>query len=267
MPLFSIIIPSYNRLHTLPATIESVMKQTYSDFEIIVADDGSTDGTANWVKKENDDRIKYIYQTNAGVCAARNKGASIANGEYLIFLDSDDQVLPGWLEDFKHEIDQKSADVVYCKRIINGETTDGTGYQGFLAGTFAIRHELFKQIGGYDEVLKFGENTELKWRIQQAGFSLHFINKANVVYEIGENGGGANRENRIRFYYHIEKKHADYFRTQKRELQNLCQVVGVDCIVLERRLEGLKLLWRGYTMYPVHIPSLLRAVKYTILNK
>ena len=267
MPLFSIIIPSYNRLHTLPATIESVMKQNFTDYELIVADDGSTDGTANWIKEQNDDRIKYIWQTNAGVCAARNKGASIAEGDYLIFLDSDDRVLPSWLADFKDEIDQSSAEVVYCKRIINGATTDGKGYQGFLAGTFAMKHKLFKQIGGYDEVLKFGENTELKWRIQQAGASIHFINKANVVYEIGENGGGTNRNNRINFYYHIEKKHASYFRNHKRELQNLCQVVGVDCIILKRKKEGLQLLWRGYFINPTHLMSFFRAFKYTILGK
>jgi glycosyltransferase involved in cell wall biosynthesis len=262
MPFFSIIIPSYNRLHTLPATIESVMQQTCTDFEIIVADDGSADETANWISKQNDKRIKYIYQSNAGVCAARNKGASIAEGEYLIFLDSDDRVLPTWLEDFKTEIDQSNVDVVYCKRIINGETTDGKGYQGFLAGTFAMKNSLFKQIGGYDEVLKFGENTELKWRIQLVGAIIHFINKANVVYEIGENGGGTNRENRIKFYYHIENKHASYFRNHKRELQNLCQVAGVDCIVLKRKIEGFKLLWKGYLINPIHFPSFLRILKY-----
>lgn len=230
-----------------------------------MADDGSTDGTANWIKEQKDERIKYIHQTNAGVCAARNKGASIAEGEYLIFLDSDDLVLPTWLSDFKDEINQSGAEVVYCKRIINGATTDGKGYQGFLAGTFAMKHTLFKQIGGYDEVLKFGENTELKWRIQHAGARINFINKANIVYEIADNGGGANKVNRINFFYHVEIKHRLHFKENKRERQLLCQVAGVDCIKIKRKKEGKYLLWKGYWLNPIHFKSLLRAIKYSFV--
>jgi len=263
MPFFSIIIPTYNRLKTLPNTLKTVLAQSITDFEVIIADDGSTDNTASWVSSVSDHRIHYCVQQNKGVCAARNLGASKASGKYLIFLDSDDFVTKSWLADFYEEISTTNAEVVYCKRIINGQTTDGKGYQGFLAGTFVIKKELFQSIGGYDEVLKFGENTELRWRIQQAGASIVFLNKPNVIYEVSANGGGANRENRIRFYYHIAKKHALYFKKHRRELQNLCQVAGVDCIVLNRKKEGLKLLWRGYRMNPKHLPSLFRFLKYS----
>jgi glycosyltransferase involved in cell wall biosynthesis len=262
MPFFSVIIPTYNRLSTLPKTLDSVLAQTFTDFEVIIADDGSTDETASWVGSVSDHRVHYCVQQNKGVCAARNLGASKASGKYLIFLDSDDFVKQSWLSDFYEEISSTGAAVVYCKRIINGQTTDGTGYQGFLAGTFVIKKELFQSIGGYDEVLKFGENTELRWRIQQAGARIVFLNKPNVIYEVSSNGGGANRENRIRFYYHIEKKHAAYFKKKHRELQNLCQVAGVDCFVLNRKREALRLLWRGYRMNPIHLPSLLRFLKY-----
>lgn len=264
MSFFSIIIPSYNRLHTLPATIESVLKQNYTDYEVIVADDGSTDGTANWIKEQKDERIKYIWQTNAGVCAARNKGASIAEGEYLIFLDSDDQVTEKWLIDFKQEIDESGVEVVYCNRFIKGKTTDGKGYQGFLAGTFAIKKSLFDQIGGYDEALKYGENGDLKWLIYKTGKKIQFINKANVIYQVETNGGGANRINRINYFYHIEKKHADYFKKHKRQLQNFCQIAGVDCMKLNRRSEGLRLMWRGYWMYPSNLRAFFRAIKYLL---
>lgn len=262
MPFFSVIIPAYNRLCTLPATLESVLHQTYTDFEVIVADDGSSDGTSKWVNDQSDNRIRYVYQSNRGVCAARNLGASIAEGMYLIFLDSDDLVLPTWLADFKEEIVLSNPEVVFCKRIINGQTTDGKGYQGFLAGTFAVLHTVFKKIGGYDECLRFGENTELKWRLHDVGARIQFINKANIVYEIGVGGGGANRENRIQFYKYVEKKHFEHFKNNRREHQLLCQVAGVDCIVLKRKNEGLKLLWKGYLINPIHIRSFLRALKY-----
>ena len=87
---FSIIIPTYNRAFFLPKAIESVLSQTFTDWELIVVDDGSTDNTRDIVAQYTDSRIRYIYQTNAERCAARNNGISHASGEYVCFLDSDD---------------------------------------------------------------------------------------------------------------------------------------------------------------------------------
>jgi hypothetical protein len=84
-----------------------------------------------------------------------------------------------------------------------------------------------------------------------------------VIYEIAPDGGGANSNNRVDFYYHIEKKHADYFKKHLHELQNHCQVAGVNCLKLNRKSEGVRLLWKGYWMNPKHIKSFFRAFKYT----
>jgi glycosyltransferase involved in cell wall biosynthesis len=262
MPFFSIIIPTYNRLHKLPKTIDSVLKQRFSDFEVIISDDGSADGTAEWIRQQKDARIKYLYHDNAGVCSARNKGANIARGHYLIFLDSDDRVTENWLLDFKQEIDVTNSKVLFCNRVINGKATNGKGYQGFLAGTFAIHSDLFKHIGGYDEALKFGENTELRWRIEQNGENILFFNKPNVIYDISPSGGGTNRKNRILFFYYVEKKHFARLKKNKREKQILCQVAAVDCFRLGNRSEGLKLLWKGYLLYPLNFLPFLRFVYY-----
>ncbi len=92
----SVVIPSYNSANFLPEAIESVLGQTYSPFEVIVVDDGSTDET-----KQVCDRyptVRYIYQTNQGVAAARNTGMQVSQGEYLLFLDSDDCLLPEAIE-------------------------------------------------------------------------------------------------------------------------------------------------------------------------
>ena len=92
---FSIIIPTYNRAAFLEKAIESLIIQTFTNWELIVVDDGSTDSTKEMVEKykHQDNRIKYRYQNNAERCAARNNGVSVAEGEYVCFLDSDDYFL------------------------------------------------------------------------------------------------------------------------------------------------------------------------------
>lgn len=90
----SVIIPTYNRPHYLRQAIESVLAQTYANFELIVIDDGSTDDTRLAVKQFDDPRIKYLYQNNAGRSTARNHGLEVSTGDYVSFLDDDDLYLP-----------------------------------------------------------------------------------------------------------------------------------------------------------------------------
>jgi glycosyltransferase involved in cell wall biosynthesis len=87
---FSIIIPAYNRKRFLEKAIDSVLSQTIPAFELIIVDDGSTDGTKDIVLSRQDHRIKYLYQNNRGVSSARNKGLREATGNFIAFLDSDD---------------------------------------------------------------------------------------------------------------------------------------------------------------------------------
>jgi len=92
----SVVIPCYNHAHFLEQAIESVLTQSYRDFEIIVVDDGSTDDTAEVVRKYSP--VCYIYQENSGLSAARNTGLRHSRGEFLVFLDADDRLLPDALE-------------------------------------------------------------------------------------------------------------------------------------------------------------------------
>ncbi len=93
-PLVSVVIPTYNRGYRIERAINSVLAQTYKNFEIIIVDDGSTDNTKKVVEKylKTDERIKYFYQENKGVCAARNTAMKLANGDYIIPLDSDNEL-------------------------------------------------------------------------------------------------------------------------------------------------------------------------------
>lgn len=95
--LVSVIIPSYNRAYIVGQAIESVLRQTHEKVEVVVIDDGSTDDTAT-VVKAFDDRVRYIYQPNAGIAVARNTGIAAARGEFVAFLDSDDEWLPWKVE-------------------------------------------------------------------------------------------------------------------------------------------------------------------------
>ncbi len=98
-PTVSVVIPTYNRAHLVGRAIQSVLNQTYHDFEIIIVDDGSIDNTEDVVKSLNDPSIRYTrHDQNRGGSAARNTGIKMARGEYVAFQDSDDEYLPEKVE-------------------------------------------------------------------------------------------------------------------------------------------------------------------------
>ena len=91
-PLISVILPTYNRMKFLPKAVESILNQTYPDFELIIINDGSSDDTETWVNNQTDKRIRFIsYSKNQGVSYARNLGLKEAKGKYIAFTDSDDK--------------------------------------------------------------------------------------------------------------------------------------------------------------------------------
>ncbi len=110
----SIITPIYNAEASLRNTIECVLRQTYSDFELLLIDDGCTDNSGSIADEysKKDKRIKVVHQTNSGVSAARNSGLKIATGEWVCFLDSDDEVTPVWLQSYTESIDN-NVDIIF----------------------------------------------------------------------------------------------------------------------------------------------------------
>ena len=108
----SVIIPTYNRKNTLPRAVESVLNQTYKPVEIIIVDDGSTDGTKEWFS-EMYPLVHYIYQVNSGVSLARNTGINSARGDWIALLDSDDEWLPDKLE-LQVKLLQNNAELRFC---------------------------------------------------------------------------------------------------------------------------------------------------------
>jgi len=114
-PKVSVIIPTYNRANFVTKAIDSVLAQAFNDYEIIVIDDGSTDNTRE-VLKPYRDKIQYIHQKNSGVSAARNAGIKIAKGEWIAFLDSDDEWMPEYLS---WQMEQARQNPRICTHITN----------------------------------------------------------------------------------------------------------------------------------------------------
>jgi glycosyltransferase involved in cell wall biosynthesis len=182
----SAIIPTYNRRDLVIRAIESVLAQTRSVEEIVVIDDGSTDGTGDILRERYGDRIRYVYQPNAGVSAARNHGMSIAQGRYFALLDSDDEWLPEktarqieWMEahpDFgmvlcdveRIDAQRRVIDIFHRREVIreDGWALRWIIHNPALAPASAVlRREVFADIGGFDESLRTAEDIDFHLRI------------------------------------------------------------------------------------------------------
>lgn len=187
-PFISIVIPTYNRARFLGRSVRSVLNQTYKNFEVIVADDASTDDTAEIIKTFKDDRIRYIrHESNAGAAAARNTGIKVSRGEYVAFQDSDDEWLPEKLEKQMALFEQVSTEtgVVYTGfwRVRNNQKTyippDGIkqkeGYihrellkRNFVSTqTVVVKKECLEKSGLFDERLPRLQDWELFIRLSK----------------------------------------------------------------------------------------------------
>jgi glycosyltransferase involved in cell wall biosynthesis len=205
MPRVSVIIPTYNRARLVTQTIDSVLAQTYPDFEVIVVDDGSTDNTRA-VLAHYGARIKYIYQENQGQPAARNKGLLASQGEYLLLLDSDDLVLLNKLELQASFLEAwPDFGLVYSGwQFINqvgeilGEVRPNKQGQllkdlllrkfNFPIHAALVRRDCFDRAGLFDESLLRGDDADMWRRIAKAGYAFGCIEQPLIQYRIHQDG-------------------------------------------------------------------------------
>nr|QNO46831.1 hypothetical protein CHONIPKK_00004 [Methanosarcinales archaeon ANME-2c ERB4] len=151
-PTFSVIIPVYNGAGTIQQAIQSVLNQNYPAHELIVVDDGSTDSTADEVAVFGD-RIRYLYQENAGVSAARNAGAQAATGEWLAFLDADDWYYPDRLR-WHAELIQKGSNLDFLTGDQEYRRVDGSLIRRSMESTVVGAHLLQKAHGEWEVVME-----------------------------------------------------------------------------------------------------------------
>jgi len=198
MPMISVIMATFNRAHLLPRAIESVLRQTYPDWELVVVDDGSQDATPDVLAdfKSRDARIITLRQQNAGLSAARNMGIADACGEFVTFLDSDDEYRPGHLAlRAKHMLEHPEVDMVHGGlKIVGGDDTvpDCTrpGERIRIAdchvgGTFFIRAELLGRLGGFHKP-DFGNDHDLALRAQALGAHIDRVAWETYIYHRDE---------------------------------------------------------------------------------
>jgi glycosyltransferase involved in cell wall biosynthesis len=254
-PVFSIVLPTFNRSQVLRRSVESVLNQTFKNFELIIVDDGSNDGTREFVNGLNDSRIQYVYQENKGPSAARNTGAGLARGKYLAFLDSDDEAMPEWLQTLDQAFAQPLSGTVCCGVVIadegNGvETGNRTvklphklgpiykDFSGIFAppGTFALRTDIFKELGGYTPELRYSENTDLALRLtselKTRNLQISCIFKPLVIYHRQPLRWARSEKsfsNRLfGAKYFLEHHGARYLKESPRAYANYCAIAGVN---------------------------------------
>ncbi|MEI8350452.1 MAG: glycosyltransferase [Candidatus Omnitrophota bacterium] len=212
-PFFSIIIPTYNRKDFLPIAMESVIEQTFSDYELIIVDDGSTDGTKKAVNKLNDPRInkqiKYFWQPHEGVSAARNKGIKESRGGHICFLDSDDRFRQDKLQ-VTHDCIKKNPEykIFHTEEIWyrSGELLPQKIYHkkphGWIfrhalklccisPSTVTIGKDVFKEIGNFDTNLPVCEDYDL-WLRAALKFPVFLIPEPLTIKE----GGHADQQSK-----------------------------------------------------------------------
>jgi glycosyltransferase involved in cell wall biosynthesis len=189
-PLFSVVIPTYDRAACIEAALESVRAQSRRDWECIVVDDGSTDATSErvgaWVAR--DVRFRLHRQSNGGVSAARNAGIRLARGEWLVLLDSDDRLLPWALECYRRGSNaHPDLDLVGARLAVEGarisrpsfdglriERADyffegGGGRSHFTVISTAVRRAALSRSGGFDERLSTGADSDFMLRLAALG--------------------------------------------------------------------------------------------------
>ena len=178
----SVVIPCFNRKNTLPRSIDSVINQTYKPSEIILVDDGSTDGTRDFILKSYPN-IKYFFQTKKGVSSARNKGIRESSSKWIAFLDSDDEWLPQKLEKQKTQLEKHPGIFISHTNEIwirNGvrvnQMKKHQKYGGYIfdkcldicrmsPSSVLIHNRVLKDVGIFDENLQVCEDYDLWLRI------------------------------------------------------------------------------------------------------
>lgn len=207
--MISVVISLYNKEQSIATTLQTVLKQTYQDFEIVIVNDGSTDHSVEEVAKVTDPRIRLIHQSNAGVSAARNRGIEEAKGEYIAFLDADDE----WKSDYlkiQYKLTQKypECSIFACNyefKDVQGKVTPTiirklpfNGEDGILSNYFKVaccshpplwtsavmvKKNAIQSIGDFPVNVKSGEDL-LTWAKLAVNGKIAFSKQILAVYHI-----------------------------------------------------------------------------------
>ncbi|NMG08966.1 glycosyltransferase [Brasilonema sp. UFV-L1] len=241
MPKVSVIIPAYNAIAYLKEAVESVLKQTFTDFEILIVDDGSSDGTVEWVSQIKDPRVRLISQQNQGSSGARNTGITAASGEYIALLDADDIWEPTKLEkQVRHLEENPSVGLVDTWTVLINQQGKSTGrvvvshaegddvwkqlvqFKTVCAcdSTPLIRRSCFETVGLFNRELPFLEDLDM-WIRLAARYRFAVIKEVLVRYRQHPGSKSTNCQGTLEAFRTIVEKafesvHSDFLPLRER---------------------------------------------------
>tara|TARA_B100001123_G_scaffold348286_1_gene397622 strand:+ start:510 stop:1400 length:891 start_codon:yes stop_codon:yes gene_type:complete len=278
-PRVSVIIPTHNRPHLTLRAIQSVQQQTLRDLELIVVDDGSTDGTWQSLRtiQAQDGRIRLSQQTSQGANPARNRGVSHAKAPHTLFLDSDDELIPNALESLLTAVTSDNVAVV-CG---GAETVDDQGHQLetryprnlgppyenqtglFLAGTYLVSRGVLIQCGGFDPECRASQHKDLALRLVPHcvanGQRIACIQQTTVrVHAHSGNHLRSNLESLLDARLHALRVHEQQLKKSPRHHAIYCETAAIYAAKLRRFPLARELFQQAITSLPQKKSSHLR---------
>ncbi|WP_075352575.1 glycosyltransferase family 2 protein [Algoriphagus marinus] len=262
--MISVIIPFYNGAITLNRAVASVKNQSFKDWELILVNDGSTDESHTLANEYlSDSRIRYEFQENQGVSAARNHGAVLASAEWLIFLDADDELKENAILNFNAATSSDTTKdywIAGIERVNNGVITETLPTNGVhfskIPGTFCLRKKLFESVGGYDIRMKFSENTELFHRLALAKGNGGISSQVSLVYYDSPDGASKNLQNMVDSLSWFLEKHHDTLSNHVKYLYY--QIIGVNYMRFQKFSKARKYLLKALSFKPYKVNTLIR---------
>jgi glycosyltransferase involved in cell wall biosynthesis len=275
----SVIIPTHNRAELLRAAIVSVLNQTFKDIEIIVADDRSTDHTREVVRSFRDKRIKYITNhNNLGPSATRNYAILESKGEYIAFLDDDDEWVPEKLQKQVALLDQSPPIIcgVYSDRLIIDRLTNKIISEGLQSNkvrgnllsqltmhnqintcTVLLRKRCLDKVGLFDETISYMEDREL-WIRLSLNWDFEYINEPLTRTYVHKQGHlSARLKEQIEGREKLLTKYSNLFNQDRKNWSKLHLLQGAQYCQLKNMKKGRKNFIKGIKIYPFNFNAYL----------
>jgi len=260
----SVIIPTLEREVQLERLLNLLAFQKTLGIEVVIVDDSKTRSTIEFEKFNFE--VNYFFRGKKfGVSSARNRGASEAKGEYLIFLDDDDSFSSDWLKDFVNSLN-KNPDLVFCNMIRtepdgNRSITECSGEEGksntiVIPGAWMIRKSIFEKNGGFDDRLLYAENTEFFIRFNELILKTVYIPKGNFHYFPSPKGGSKNLQNMVDSLLIILDMHQDTLSSHVKYLYH--QIIGVNYMRFQNFSGARKHLLKATSYKPYKLGTLAR---------